>query len=46
VTFTLKEGQLTWAHDACVCFAGDETVSVEAPLTRADLDYFGIEEAP
>lgn len=46
VTFTLKEGQLTWTRDACRCFAGDEALSDEAPLRRAELDYFGIEEAP
>jgi len=41
VTFTLKQGELTWAADACRCFEeGDES-----PLTKAELDLFGIEEA-
>jgi Ferredoxin-like domain in Api92-like protein len=40
VTFTLAEGRLTWTH-ACGCFEEDKT-----PLTKAELDVFGIEEAP
>jgi hypothetical protein len=42
VTFTLKEGELTWTKDACRCFAEEEN---ESPLTKAELDVFGIEEA-
>lgn len=42
-TFTLKDGQLTRTHETCEdchCFEEDET-----PVTRAELDIFGIEEA-
>lgn len=44
VTFSLKEGLLTWTKDACHCF--DEEGEDETPLTRAELDLFGVEEAP
>jgi len=41
VTFTLKEGRLTWTKDTCYCFDEDEK-----PVTWAELDVFGIEKAP
>jgi Ferredoxin-like domain in Api92-like protein len=41
VTFTLKEGELTWTADACLCFEEDES-----PLTKAELEVFGTEDAP
>ena len=40
VTFVLKQGGLTWTEDACRCFEEDGS-----PLTKAELDVFGIEEA-
>ncbi len=39
-TFTLKDGLLTNVDEPCRCFDEDET-----PVTRAELDIFGIEEA-
>lgn len=45
VTFMLAEGRLTWTHDACQCFGEDDTSLHEMPLTKAEIDYFGIEQA-
>jgi Ferredoxin-like domain in Api92-like protein len=45
-TFTLKQGELTWTVDPCRCYGEDDTSLDETPLTKAELEVFGIEEAP
>lgn len=47
VTFTLNNGQVTWAGDQCHCYGEDNSSEEDnSPLSKEEMDALGIEVAP